>query len=208
MLRNVIYIICTILLFFAGIIVYGIIINSREISLHEALSEKNITEIKNPSIVIDRRNYYLELYLDKVLIKKYDAVFGRNSGPKKTSRDDFITPTGEYRICKVDTNYIYYKKLYLNYPNTSDAAEALRLKLISQEQFHKIIKTNKRNTCSFSNTPLGADIGIQGIGEYNFIFKNLPFVFNWTNGSVALSNENIDEILSVINIGTRVTIKN
>jgi len=208
MLRNVIYIICTILLFFAGIIVYGIIINSREITLEEALAENNIAEIKNPSIVIDRRNYKLELYSDKVLLKKYNVVFGRNSGSIKLSKDDFITPTGEYRICSIDTNFIYYKKVYLNYPNTADAVEALRLNLINKKQFSKIVETNKREECSYPDTPLGAEIGIQGIGEYNFIFKNLPFVFNWTNGSIALSNQNIDEIISVVSIGTRVSIRN
>ena len=208
MLRNIIYIIFTILFFFAGIIVYGIIINLREVSLTEALAEKEISEIKNPLIVIDRRNYLLELYLNKVMVKKYDAVFGRHSGSKKISKDDFITPTGEYKICRIDTNYNYYKKLYLNYPNTADAAEALRLKLISQDQFKGIVESNNRNICPYSKSPLGADIGIQGIGEYNFVFKNLPFVFNWTNGSIALSNEDIDEIISVVNIGTRVTIKN
>jgi murein L,D-transpeptidase YafK len=195
-------------LFFAGIIVYGIVINLREISLKEALAEKNITQIENPSIVIDRRNYALELYLNKVMVKKYNVVFGRNSGSKKYSKDDFITPSGEYKICKIDTNHTYYKKLYLNYPNTADAAEALRLKLISQDQFEEIIESNKKNICPYPKSPLGADIGIQGIGEYNFVFKNLPFVFNWTNGSIALSNENTDEILSVVKIGTRVTIKN
>jgi murein L,D-transpeptidase YafK len=195
-------------LFFAGIIVYGIIINSRDITLDEALSEKQITEIKNPSIVINRRDYNLELYSDKILVKKYNVVFGRNSGSKKLSKDDFITPTGEYRVCRVDTNFIYYKKIYLNYPNTADAVEALRLNLINKEEFSKIVETNKREECSYPNTLLGADIGIQGIGEYNFIFKNLPFVFNWTNGSIALSNQNIDEIISVIGIGTRVSIRN
>ena len=40
-----------------------------------------------------------------------------------------------------------------------------------------------------------------------YIFKNLPFVFNWTNGSIAMSDENIDEIHSVIREGTEVVIK-
>ncbi len=54
--------------------------------------------------------------------------------------------------------------------------------------------------CPYENTILGGEIGIQGIGEYNLIFKNLPFVFNWTNGSAAISNESIDELLSVVDI--------
>jgi len=32
-------------------------------------------------------------------------------------------------------------------------------------------------------------------------------VFNWTDGSIALSDEDIEEIYSVIKIGTKVIIK-
>jgi hypothetical protein len=56
------------------------------------------------------------------------------------------------------------------------------------------------------NSPLGGNIGIHGIGKLNFLFKNLPFVFNWTDGSIAISNEEIDELCGVIKKGTKVTI--
>ncbi len=207
MLKNIIYIISSMLIFFSGIIVYGVVINIREVSLKEAMKQKNITQLEKPSIYVDRKNYSLELYSDTLLVKKYHAVFGRNSGSIKLSKDDFITPSGNYKICKIDTNFIYYKKMYLNYPNTKDAAEALRLKVISKEEYLAISK-NSNNNCSYPNTPLGADIGIHGIGEYNIILKNLPFVFNWTNGSIAVSNENIDELLSVVHVGTTVKIVN
>ena len=208
MLRNIIYVICSIIIFFIGIIIYGIIINSGEITLVEALRNHNIEDIKKPSIIVNRKNYTLSLYSDKVLIKEYDVVFGRNSGSNKISKDDFITPIGTYNICKIDTNHVYYKKLYLNYPNSIDAAEAMKRKIITEQEYSEIVKSINNTGCPFDFTKLGGDIGIQGIGEYNLIFKNLPFVFNWTNGSIALSNEGIDELLSVIEIGTTVTIRN
>jgi murein L,D-transpeptidase YafK len=198
----------SIILFFFGIIIYGVARNLREVTLNEAMAEKKIEQISNASIIVDRRNYTLELYSDTILVKKYTAVFGRNNGTLKLSQNDFITPSGKYKICKIDSSYIYYKKMFLNYPNTADAAEALRLKLISKDEFLLISDSQIYNDCPFDNTILGGDIGIQGIGEYNIIFKNLPFVFNWTNGSIAISNENIDELLTVVNVGTRVTIKN
>lgn len=208
MLRNIIYIMSSIFVFFSGIIVYGIILNLREISLAEAMNEKNINEIVNPVIAVDRRDYTLSLYSDSILVKKYTAVFGRNSGSVKLSKNDFITPSGEYKICRIDTNDVYYKKLYLNYPNIADAAEALKLNLITRSEFLAISNNIKESGCSFEYTVLGSDIGIQGTGEYNLIFKNLPFVFNWTNGSIAISNENIDELMSIVEIGTEVIIKN
>jgi len=208
MLRNIIYIISSIIVFFTGIVAYGIIINLREITLDEAKNNNNIDKITNPSIIVDRKNYTLELYSDTTLVKKFNAVFGRNKGSLKLSKDDFITPSGKFKICKIDSKHTYYKKLYLNYPKISDAAEALKMKIISRKEYLAISNSIKSTGCSFGETPLGSDIGIQGIGEYNLIFKNLPFVFNWTNGSIAISNENVDELLSVVNVGTKVIIKN
>lgn len=208
MLRNLIYITSSILLFFLGIVIYGIILNLREIPLNKVLKTKGISTISNTSLIIDRRNYTLELYSDTTKIKTYNVVFGRNASNTKLSKDDFVTPRGQYKICSIDTNNHYYKKMFLDYPNKNDAAEAFRSKLINQDEFTAILNSLKQNGCSYDGTKIGGNIGIQGTGEYNIIFKNLPFVFNWTNGSIALSNENIDELLSVVKIGTKVTIKN
>ena len=95
--------------------------------------------------------------------------------------------------------------MYLNYPTKKDAAEALKNGVISKEEFNTL--NLAKSDCPPSNTRLGADIGIHGIGEYDFIFKNLPFAFNWTNGSIAMSNENIDELFSVVTLNTHVDIR-
>ena len=78
---------------------------------------------------------------------------------------------------------------------------------ISQKEFNDIKFQYYYEGCTRFNKILGGNIGIHGIGELNYVFKNLPFVFNWTNGSIAMSNENIDELYSVIKIGTEVDIK-
>ncbi len=208
MIRNIIYIIGSMLFFFAGIVVYGIILNLREKSLDESLIEKNITKLGTISILVDRRNYKLDLFSDSIKVKSYHVVFGRNANSFKKIKNDFITPTGEYKICRIDSNNVYYKKMFLNYPNVSDASEALRNKVINLNEFLSISESLSKSGVPYEKSALGADIGIHGIGEYNIIFKNLPFVFNWTNGSIALSNENVDELLSIISIGTNVTIKN
>lgn len=205
MLRNLVYFSTSIIVFFGGMIVYGIILNLREETLYEAMQEKGITNLDNIQLVVSRNNYTLDLYSDTTLIKTYKVVFGQGSGKVKTSKNDNVTPLGTYHVCKVDTNSFFYKKVYLNYPTKKDAAEAFKNGIINKDEFN-LINTAKSN-CPPSNTSLGADIGIHGIGEYDFIFKNLPFAFNWTNGSIALSNENVDELVSVVNINTLVEIR-
>ncbi len=206
-LKNTLYFSGGIVLFMVGVIVYGIILNLRDIPLNEAMSEKGYTKLENTNIIIDRKTYSLALYEDTVLIKSYRASFGKNINTPKSRAGDDATPVGDYQICSIDTASKYHKFLQLNYPNIHDSMEGLRLGWISQITFDNLKFEFYHEGCVDSNTPLGGHIGIQGIGEYNSIFKNLPFVYNWTDGSIAVSNEDIDEIYSVIKEGTKVVIK-
>jgi murein L,D-transpeptidase YafK len=205
-LRNILYIIGSIIIFFAGVIIYGILLNLGETTLQEALTQKGISKVEDVSIKIDRNDYTLELYSGKTLVKTYKAVFGKSNSTVKLSAHDNVTPIGEYHICKIDTNSEYHKFLKLNYPNERDAAEALKMGYINKIEFDKILKSLKKDNCNVKDSVYDVLIGIHGIGKYNIVFKNLPFVFNWTNGSIAVSNENIDEIYSVVKIGTPVKI--
>lgn len=206
-LRNVIYFSGGIILFLAGTIVYGIIINLRVDSLAEALKEKGFESFENPNIIIERKSFSLQLYEDTVLIKSYRASFGKNLSAPKTRAEDRATPVGEYAICDIDSNNQYDKFLKLNYPNVSDASEALRKGWITQKQFDQLKFEFYYEGCPKANTILGGDLGIHGIGKFDYILKNLPFVYNWTNGSIAVSNEAINEIFSVVKKGTKVVIK-
>ncbi len=206
MLRNVLYISASIIIFFIGLIIYGIILNLKEENLNDILTEKGIQKLENVKLVVSRKNYRIELYSDKLFIKSYKAVFGKNNSTIKISKDDQVTPIGEYKICSIDTNSLFHKLFQLNYPNDKDAAEAMKQGYINKDEFDAINLAHKKNECPPKETSLGSNIGIHGIGKYNFIFKNLPFTFNWTDGSIAISNENIDELFSIVKIGTPVKI--
>ncbi|MFB3057682.1 MAG: L,D-transpeptidase family protein, partial [Ignavibacteriaceae bacterium] len=205
--RNVIYICLTIILFMAGVIVYGVILNIREVSISKALLEKGFTRLQNPNIIIDRDTYALNLYEDTVLVKSYRVSFGRNIHKIKNKAGDEATPVGEYKICSIDTSHQYHIFFRLNYPNLNDAAEALRKGWITQKEFNQIKFEFYYEGCTKYNEALGGDIGIHGIGRLNYIFKNLPFVFNWTNGSIAMSDENMNELYSIVKVGTKVVVK-
>jgi len=207
-LKNILYFIASGILFFIFMILYGIVLNMSEDSLSDTMVAKGIISINNPKIVIVKRNNSLSLYSDIQLVKSYKVAVGRNKSKFKTSVDDYITPEGTYKICLIDTNNTYYKFYKLNFPNKNDAAEALKNGDISNEEYFKIVENRKGNNCPPSETRLGSNIGIQGIGTYNIIFKNLPFIFNWTNGSIAISNESIDELTPYLRIGTVVEIRN
>ncbi len=208
MLRNVIYISLSIILFFAGTLIYGIILNLNEITLKESMRLKGIQRIDNPYLIVDRKNYLVELYSGNIQIKKYRAAFGKNRSSIKTSPDDFVTPVGEFKICDKTDSTKYYKKLTLNYPTIKDAAEGLKKGIINKTEFNEIKRAQEQGGCPPFNTQLGGNISIHGLGKFNIVLKNLPFVFNWTNGSIAISNEGMDELFSVMQIGNNVKIIN
>lgn len=186
-------------------ILYGMALNFSEMTLSEAAAEKHLRYLTNIHIVVEKRKYRLDLYSDTTLVKSYKAVFGRSNLQKKVSFNDKKTPSGKYLICDIDTVSQYRKFFRINYPNETDLQEALRQGLITEAEFEKAYLAIQNNQC-----PQSAKInqlGIHGIGRLNFIFKNLPFVYNWTNGSIAISNESVDELYPLIKQGTEVEIK-
>ena len=206
-LRNIFYMTAAMFLFMLGMLLYGIILNIREESLAESLMKKGFEKLIDSNILIDRENYTLNLFEDTVLVKSYRVSFGKNVHKVKQKAGDEATPVGEYAICSIDSSEMYTRIFRLNYPNIDDASNALRKGLISQKEFNQIKFEFYYEGCTKYNKVLGGEIGIHGIGRLNFIFKNLPFVYNWTNGSIAMSDEDIEELYSVVKIGTKVLIK-
>lgn len=207
MLKNVLLLIGSILTFAAGTIGYGFILNFNEPTLSEVLYEKDLDYLTNVNLVVHKQKYKLDLYSDTLLIKSYRAVFGKSNIASSGKEFRNITPTGTYYICSIDTSSKYETFFALDYPNEKDIGEALRLGYISNNEYNTILKNLQDSECSVANEKFGK-IGIHGIGQLNFIIKNLPFVFNWTNGSIAVSNESVNELYSVINVGTKIVIKN
>ena len=208
MIKSIIFFIASLVIFFAGIIFYGMILNLRDVPLAEALAEKHMSYLTNVHLLVDRRNYRLDLYSDTVLVKSYRAVFGRNNnGARKSLSEKQVTPAGSYQICEIDTASEYRKFLRLNFPNIKDITNAFNSGMISEREYETLYEELEAGECPKPSGKKFPSIGIHGTGRLNFIFKNLPFTFNWTKGSIAVSNENIDEIYSVIKPGTEVDIK-
>jgi hypothetical protein len=205
--KNVFFFTGGIVLFIAGVIGYGVILNLRNDPVRELMAERGIKKINHPIIIINRKEYTLSLYNDTTFIKDYRAYFGRNVQSQKSRKNDLATPVGNYQICEIDTTYQYDKLFKLNYPNISDISEGLRKGIITQQQYDRLKDELRNGGCPRTDTELGNNIGIQGLGRLNFLLKNLPFVYNWTDGSIAISNESIDEIYPLVKKGTKVVIK-
>jgi murein L,D-transpeptidase YafK len=117
-------------------------------------------------------------------VRTYDAEIGSNALELKQRQGDRATPEGRYRVVKKKDRgeSRYHRALLLDYPNAAD-----------RERF----AAAKRR----GEIPRGAGIGglieIHGEGGRGQ---------NWTEGCVALSNRDMDDLFRRVGTGTRVTI--
>jgi L,D-peptidoglycan transpeptidase YkuD (ErfK/YbiS/YcfS/YnhG family) len=121
----------------------------------------------------------------------------------KMTRDD-KTPLGKFRIGWVNEKSRYYRFYGLNYPNLDTAKRALDENRINEETWLSILEAKSRGRTPPQDTPLGGHIGIHGIGRGD---QEIHHQYNWTNGCIALTNEQIDQLGKWIKPGILVNIR-
>ncbi len=155
--------------------------------------------INNAKIVIRKRKRILELYSDKKLIRTYKIAFGSNPIGDKQVEGDGCTPLGEFYVFTKNDQSLFFLSLGVSYPNIEDAKRGLREGLITLEEHDAIVKAINEKTMPPQNTALGGQIYIHG--------GTNGATSNWTQGCVALDNEDMKEIFDAIPNQTAVIIK-
>ncbi len=143
---------------------------------------------------------------DGHITRKFSAATGKGGKGDKTITGDRKTPVGTYRIVSFNDNSRFHYFMQLNYPNVKDAFFGLKKHLISRDEFDQIIDAIKQGEVPPQNTKLGGQIGIHGIGEVTDRKLRVHRNFNWTEGCIALTNEQISELKQYVDVGTRVVI--
>lgn len=135
------------------------------------------------AIVVDKSARRTYLVRAGKLIRTYDCELGYNSGGQKLRAGDGATPEGQYYVTMYkNRGSSYYKALPINFPNESD---------------RKRFAENKANGVIARLSRIGGNIEIHGHGGKGR---------DWTEGCVALSNNDMDHIMQFARVGTPVTI--
>lgn len=121
----------------------------------------------------------------------------------KMTKDD-KTPLGRFRVGWINEKSRYYRFFGLNYPNLDTAKRALDENRITEETWLSILEAKSMGKTPPQNTPLGGHIGIHGIGRGD---QEIHHQYNWTNGCIALTNEQIDQLGKWIKPGILVNIR-
>jgi murein L,D-transpeptidase YafK len=158
-------------------------------------------------IVIWKSQYTLTLYKGDYPVKTYRAVFGKGyqDGDKQRTGDK-RTPEGEFFICTMNHSKRFYKFMGLSYPGPDHAENGLRSGMISPEQYEAIRKANEERQQPPWDTALGGAVGIHGRMLGPAVDSSQLTAKNWTDGCIALENADVNEIFSVVSLGTPVTI--
>jgi L,D-peptidoglycan transpeptidase YkuD (ErfK/YbiS/YcfS/YnhG family) len=150
----------------------------------QALVETTVAATRggHVAIVIDKLRRRCVLVKDRRKIAQYRAEFGRNGLADKLHAGDGATPEGDYKVTARNAASRYYKALVLNYPNASDLAgyQAAR----------------RRGLVPQGRGP-GGLIEIHGHGGRES---------DWTDGCVALRDDDMEALFKVAEVGTPVVI--
>ncbi len=134
------------------------------------------------SIKIYKKRRVLELYASDKLIGRFKIGLGKVPEGDKEKEGDNKTPEGSYYICYRNGNTKYTYFMGISYPNIKDAKRGMEQGIIKEATYNKIKKAIEEEKQPPWNTALGGSIGVQGGGNND----------NWSYGSIALTNEDIN----------------
>ncbi len=165
-----------------------------------------LSSLRGPTVLmVWKSGYVVTLYKGSVPIKTYRAVFGKGyADGDKERMGDRRTPEGDFYICSMNTSTRFYKFLGLSYPSLRHAEQGLRKGTITVREYAAIQKAIEERRQPPWGTGLGGAVGIHGrtIEDPSAQAGRQ----NWTDGCIALANADVDELYSVLSVGTPVTI--
>ena len=153
---------------------------------------------------IDTTQRVLYLMNGDNVVQTFDNIsIGKNGATFTKLVHDGKTPWGDYRIRRINRESRFHIFFGLDYPSRERAVSAYMADQISAAELEEIFRAHEMGIEPSGSTPLGGAIGIHGIGNGD---PRIHEDFDWTDGCVAVTNEQLDELAGKIGLGTRVVI--
>lgn len=134
-------------------------------------------------VLIEKSKRRLYLLRDGKLVKTYKISLGRQPVGPKVQNGDNKTPEGFYFIDSRNSESKYHLSLHISYPNQIDVEKATKL-----------------------GVSPGGDIMIHGIRNGWGWIGRLHLTLDWTQGCIAVTNQEIEEIWRTVPNGTQVEV--
>jgi murein L,D-transpeptidase YafK len=135
-------------------------------------------------VLVKKHEKRLYLMKNKKPFKTYRVAFGANSKGPKIMEGDERTPEGTYILDYKNPDSDFYKSIHISYPNDKDIKRARKIGVVP-----------------------GGDIMIHGQKNGSKNFSRIQRYVNWTDGCIAVTNAEMDEIWASVDVGTTITIE-
>ena len=153
-----------------------------------------------PVIEIWKTERKMQLRQGDSLLGEFRVALGQQPRQGKELRGDGRTPVGRYYVAEKNADSRFHRFLGISYPNSEDADRAYRSRLIDASEWADIFLANVRGDVPPWHTALGGRVGIHGYG-------GRPYVpIDWTEGCIAVSDEDIEFVFDRAPVGTPVII--
>ena len=135
-------------------------------------------------VKVDKSKRRMYLIDNGQVVKEFRIALGKHPKGHKTQEGDHRTPEGRYYLDFVIDNSEFYRSIHISYPNPRDIASAAKLRVDP-----------------------GGDIKIHGLRNGEKRPAKFVQSFDWTNGCIAITNEEMDELLTLVKTGTPIEIR-
>lgn len=150
--------------------------------LFGAVSAGTLPKADKVLVLKDKRR--LLLLRDGAVYRTYRVALGLKPVGPKREQGDARTPEGVYVIDARNPESRFHRALHISYPNAQDVEEA-RARGVSP----------------------GGAIMIHGLPPERAKFGKDHALWDWTNGCIAVSNAEMDEIWQAVDVGTPIEIR-
>jgi len=134
-------------------------------------------------VIVHKKARVLLLMSHGTEIKRYNVALGKRPVGAKLRQGDKRTPEGTYVLDYRNPKSQYYKSIHISYPNQADKARA-----------------------KAQGVPPGGDIFIHGLPNGQGWIGAAHRAYDWTDGCIAVTNEEMDEIWKLVADGTPIEI--
>ncbi len=135
-------------------------------------------------IVVHKQEHKLFLMSGDKVVKTYLVALGRGGLVPKRQQGDGRTPEGTYTIDRRKANSHFHRALHISYPNAADRERARKM-----------------------GVDPGGDIMVHGITNGLGWIGSLHHKFDWTDGCIAVTDQEIEEIWALVPDGTTIEIR-
>jgi murein L,D-transpeptidase YafK len=135
-------------------------------------------------VIVIKKERTLTLMNHGKTLKTYKVALGGDPIGAKARQGDHKTPEGVYILDKRNAQSRFYKSIHISYPDTRDIVQARKLRI----------------------SP-GGDVYVHGLPNgYKWVGASLRLK-DWTDGCIAVTDEEIDEIWRLVPNGTPIEIR-